>query len=182
MVESRSTSTREIPGEIHLREKFQENWLELENRKILPVIFWRLGTPSQDIQDLVNETAFQACRSIMSIRDWDDFDKWIAGIARNVYRRYCRDKAARARKKEISEINFQIVGQINLEDCLCNKTVLDDCLRKLDEIERMIVPYRAVSGYKFEEISELVGKPRSSVARYYQRAIEKLRQCVAGML
>ena len=161
------------------RARLQEKWLSLEQSAALPSLFWRLGVPTQEVADLISETAYQACRSIGTLRSWDDFDKWVVGIARNVYYRYRRDLALRIRRENRAiESMFTLEG-VRIDEAVGNRTMIENCLGKLNELDRRIVVLRALYGYNWEKISELVGKPRSSVARYYEAAIEKLRKCLS---
>ena len=52
------------------------------------------------------------------------------------------------------------------------------CLEKLDREEREIVTLHMWSDFPFSEIAKLLGKPKTTVYRRYQEALETLRQLI----
>ena len=165
-------------AELQMCKQFEDKWRELEKANWLPGLFYRLGVPQHDIPDLINETAYQAFRSIQTLEDWDAFDRWVGGIARHIYMRYRRDAFSREMKREMLTGEFMVSRQDSPDRSVYDKLMVEECLRRLDKLDQDIVVYRALEGYKWDEISKLVGKPRASVARHYQKAISRLRLCI----
>jgi len=159
------------------REQFERAWKRLEQRNLLQGIFFRVGIPSEDIPDLINETAIQAMRCIGNLCDWGGFDQWIVGVARNVSHRYWRDKKNRQAKLdraiEFAWTNPAMTATDNAHTD--NSIIIEECLNSLSTKERTIVHLRAVKGYKWEEIAKEIKIPKSTVARYYENALAKLK-------
>lgn len=57
---------------------------------------------------------------------------------------------------------------------------LDTALRDLSEMERETVVLKIYSGFTFQEIAELRGAPLPTVASWYRRGIDKLKNLLAS--
>lgn len=160
-----------------IKDRFQKEWDKVVKNHMLEGWLYKTGIPSCDIPDLINETALQAYGSVNKLDDWDNFIPWLTGILRNTCRRYWRslDNIKRKQNKVVENITHRQVFASSPEISIANKLLLENCTSLLSEEEKNILLLRAVENYTWDEIANIIGHPRSTVARWYDNIIAKLR-------
>ncbi len=100
---------------------------------------------------------------------------WIFTITRNL----CLDKLrARDRIADLPEENWEEYLDSNSSISVDDKLLLESCLNSLSDDEREILLLHVLSGLKHREISEMTGRPISTVLSKYHRALKKLRTLI----
>ena len=95
---------------------------------------------------------------------------WLLGIARNTALKHMRSASR-------SGIPMEELPETPGADPFLaaeNRIVTQAVMEKLSAEERQIVVLHAVAGLKHREISELLGKPLSTILNKYRRALKKL--------
>jgi RNA polymerase sigma factor (sigma-70 family) len=160
--------------------EFETKWSDVKER--LPGLFWRLGVPDIDIPDLVSEAGYQAFIAKDNFRTDGDFNNWVFGIAKNVQKRYWRERVRVSRQFDGAVTDFLVHTSGSIDEITAERAALDHCLKELTDTSREVLFLRALEGYKFREISEKVGKPVSWVARHYEKARLTIKDCVEKSL
>ena len=135
--------------------------------KLYSTAFYLLGR-KEDAEDVVMDTVADAFASIRKLRDPNAFSGWIFRILMN--------KLKRKRGSYINE-----PGELNeditkaSEDLTDEQIAVRQAMLKLDSVSREIVTLSVISGYKSEEIAEIMGLNPNTVRSRKQRALMKLR-------
>ena len=128
-------------------------------------------------KDAVQDTALEAFKSIIKLKNENAAKAWFFGILYNVCKRFQREKY----RAEFTPLEF--CGELSSADT--NEEVLIglDLIRLIDtlsEQEREIVLLSAVCGYSGKEIAEVTGIPHGTVRSKLSRALAKLREETEG--
>lgn len=124
-----------------------------------------------DALDVVQEAAFRAFLKFETLKEVQYFKTWLIKITIN-----CAVDLLRKKKKVVhlqttdTEFLSTSMGDIPLS------LSLQDLLELLDEDEKTIVLLKFYQGYTFQEISEFINKPASTVKSVLYRSLEKLRK------
>jgi len=123
------------------------------------------GCPTEDVRDLLQETAYRACSRVYSLTG--DMEPWIWSIARHVFSEYIRER----KKYPVSEDCDEIVDNRPNPDSLgLIKQLFRQALNELDPLDRMCLIMHDLEGFVLEEISKKVGKSRSNCHYRIERA------------
>jgi RNA polymerase sigma-70 factor, ECF subfamily len=128
----------------------------------------------EDALDIVQETAYRSFQKFSSVKDFTLFKTWVIRIAIN-----CAIDLLRKNKKLVY---LQVEGIIESPSPI-NKDIplsisLQDLMDILNEEDKSVILLKYYQGYTFNEISDILNTPLSTVKSVLYRALEKLRKKV----
>lgn len=126
-----------------------------------------------DALDVVQETAYQAFKSIGSLREAQYFKTWILKIAINR-----SISILKQRKKVIPfppDYAEQQIASTSEEDIPLSVT-LQELLDELDTQEKSVILLKFYQGYTFQAISDMLELPLGSTKTILYRGLSKLRK------
>ena len=126
----------------------------------------------ENAEDITHDTFVQVWKNAAVYKSYGKPLAWIFTIEMNLIRKQFN------RNQRFMPLD----DSIDIEDSdsdftqsVINNEFLRQLLQTLNEEEREIISLHIVSGLKHREISELLGKPLSTVLSRYNRAIKKLQ-------
>lgn len=126
-----------------------------------------------DALDVVQETAYRAFLKFGTLKDVQYIKTWLIKITMN-----CAVDLLRKKKKVVhlqtADTELLSIGMSDIPLSIS----LQDLLELLDENQKTIVILKFYQGYTYQEISEFINKPVSTVKSILYRALEKLRKRV----
>jgi len=141
-------------------------------------IVYTRAASQEDAEDLTQETFIIAFRRLKQIREPNKFKHWLRRIAVNT----CTDWLRRNRQEREVAVSLDVQESPNLnERSLQNHTdaqrleQLWNVVNSLSDIHRDVVILHYFDGYTYEEISEVLGIPVSTVQGRLQVARKELR-------
>ncbi|MFH0776653.1 MAG: sigma-70 family RNA polymerase sigma factor [Patescibacteria group bacterium] len=148
---------------------------ELFAQKIYAFIFYK--TFHRELaEDLTSQTFIRALEKIATFNPKKgSFNSWIYGIARNSVIDHFR---APEKHQKIEDV-FDLSSDENISAEFAQKSEFSEvraALQKLVPRQREIIVLRIWEGYKFREISEILGKSEAAVKMDFFRGIKSLRQ------
>ncbi|EQB89569.1 RNA polymerase sigma-70 factor (ECF subfamily) [Clostridium punense] len=129
-------------------------------------------------EELLQETFFQAFKSINRFKGESKISTWLYSIARNVYlKQYSKNK-----KYNICELN-EFSSYINPQDLLETnyerKETLREVLKKISNLDfdsRQVVLFRVVNELSFKDIGDILGKSENWARVTFHRVKVRLRK------
>lgn len=121
-----------------------------------------------DSEDAMQETFARVTEKINTYRKDGNGRAWIMSIARNIAIDTLRNK------KQTVEI--ESMDYIPDEGDFTKAAEINDLLANLEEKDRDIVILKAVNGFKFKEICEIVELSQAATEKRYRRALAKLKE------
>lgn len=127
----------------------------------------------EDALDIVQETAYQAFKSIGSLREPQYFKTWILKIAinRSLYILKQRNKIIPFSPEYAEQ---QIEG--SCEEDIPLAVTLQELLDELDGQEKSVILLKFYQGYTFKDISDMLELPLGSAKTILYRGLSKLRK------
>ncbi|WP_249306110.1 RNA polymerase sigma factor [Lederbergia citrea] len=137
----------------------------------------RMTKNPQDAQDLAQEAFIKVYHQLGKYDGKGLFSSWIYRVTIN----HCMDEFRKKRYKQV-EMTEDLLENPNHPEVIFLKKEknrqLERLIATLPEDERMIILLRYVNELTYEEISELVGAPVSTVRNKLHRAKKKMRNTV----
>lgn len=128
-------------------------------------------------QDAVQETALEAFKSIVKLKNEDVAKAWFFGILYNVCKRFQREKY----RTDSTPLEFcEELSSADTSDDILTSLEIIRLINTLGEQEREIVLLSAVCGYSGKEITVITGIPHGTVRSKLSRALAKLREEMEG--
>ena len=122
-----------------------------------------------DSLDIVQEVAYRAFKNRSSLKELNYFKTWILKITINASIDLLR------KKQKVVELPFtRELGTQQTEDKYSD-LLLNELLHALDEDEKKLIYLKYYQEYTFQEISEIVDSPISTVKSKIYRTLEKIR-------
>ena len=128
-------------------------------------------------QDAVQETALEAFKNIIKLKNESAAKAWFFGILYNVCKRFQREKY------RVEFTPLELCGELSSADTNEHVSTALDLVRligTLGEQEREIVLLSTVCGYSGKEIAAVTGIPHGTVRSKLSRALAKLREETEG--
>ncbi len=135
----------------------------------------RLGSRA-DADDVLQEVFLRLVRTRKKLAKVENLEAYVITIARNEAARWAARKTRRQRGQtplRAAELFVWPAGDNDLREAA---EIVAGALQQLDEDLREIVELKTYTGLTFQEISELTGLPRGTVATRYRTAIEQMRR------
>ena len=70
--------------------------------------------------------------------------------------------------------------EVSEEETHLNRISIQEAMKLLSDKEKEIADMKLVGGFKFREISDILGIPPGTVSWHYNNALKKLRRCLNG--
>ncbi|MEH7332048.1 sigma-70 family RNA polymerase sigma factor [Neobacillus drentensis] len=122
-----------------------------------------------DSLDIVQEVAYRAFKNRKSLKELSYFKTWILKITINASINLLR------KKKKVVELHFSSELGTHQTEERYSDLLLHELLNTLDEDEKKLIFLKYYQEYTFQEISEMVGSPISTVKSKIYRTLEKIR-------
>lgn len=132
--------------------------------------YWLCGEQAA-AEDLVQETFLRAWRFLDSLKDESSAKSWLTTILR-------RENARKYERRQLqySDIETDTIPMANTDfDDRPEVLALRNALRELPVKYREPLILQVLEGYSLEEIAEMFGLPRNTVATRLHRARQRLR-------
>jgi len=122
-----------------------------------------------DTLDIVQEVAYRAFKNRKSLKELSYFKTWILKITINSSIDFLK------KKMNVVELHFTSeLGTQHVEESYSD-LLLHELLNALDEEEKRLIFLKYYQEYTFQEISEIVESPISTVKSKIYRSLEKIR-------
>lgn len=161
-------------------EKFSYFIKECENE--IYNLCYSIVRNKDDALDLTQEAFFLAYKNLKNFKGNSSFSTWIYRIAYNLSINFLKRKGQiiSISEKDDNEIEFQIEDvkssvweEIEKEERI---KIVNDCLNKLKEFDRLIIELREVNNLTYEEMSQILSLPIGTIKSRLFRARERLKK------
>lgn len=136
----------------------------------------RLVRNREDALDLCQDVLLKVYQNLRKLEDPGRFGPWMYRIAHNEAYSMLRRKKP---EDDLETSNYEMPamggGMLPVETALA----VDAALRRLSEEQREAVVLKVYQGFKFEEMSEILGCPLSTVKSRLYTALDLLKDALA---
>jgi len=151
--------------------------IETHQTEVYAFLLRRLGQPVH-AQDATQVTMIKVVRGIAGYVEKGTFKAWMYRIARNVANDHLRKLQNRGGVAEeltetMSDDSVDVASEVERKERF---QIAMKLLDRLPELEREVMMLRALDGYKFREIAELVMSPLNTVLGRMRNATLKMQQ------
>lgn len=154
-------------------EVFEELALPLREELLLSAL--KLSQNHADAEDLVQDTYLRAYRFFHQFEEGTNFRAWIFTILRNVF--ISRRRQSQLRPSTVEEKTLDLmIPESDSEEAFLAADAVRVGLEKLPEDYRRVIALADLSGLKYREIAEVLGRPIGTVMSRMFRAREELRE------
>lgn len=124
-----------------------------------------------DALDIVQETAYRSFLKFHTLNELKLFKTWVMKITIN-----CAIDLLRKNKKVI-HLNTEVAEFVsNSKEDIPLSLTLQDLLESINEDEKTVILLKYYQGYTFNEISDILNTPLSTVKSVLYRGLQKLRK------
>ncbi len=170
----------------------QRQWFEARLEPLMDRLYGtalRLTRHPDDAEDIVAEAVGQAWRRLDTLRDPQRFEAWLFHILTNAFisewrrrRRHPQENAEGPDTEELAVEQFTLFQQLHqpfllwwgsLEEQFFNSVLQEELQAALDALPdsfRLVIVLVEVQGYRYEEVSRLLGIPLGTVRSRLSRA------------
>jgi len=141
-------------------------WIH-KNKDKLYKISWSYLYNHADIEDVFQDTLIKVYENIDTLKNPNYFETWYISILINE----CRKKL-RHRKKEVLQ------ESIDFDEHYIDEYNFFQDLNSLDEIYKVVIVLKYISGYSQEEIASILDIPIGTVKSRIYRGIRELKKLV----
>ena len=153
---------------------------------------YRITSDYQEALDAVQDAFLTAYKNLAGFKGASLFSTWLASIVINHAKNRVR-KRGRLKRHECSSLDAPVLnkrGSILIEPAGRGPTPLDslikseldkkvqECIRSLDEDQRVVLVLREIEEYAYEEIGGILGLPDGTVRSRLFRARVLLKECL----
>lgn len=132
--------------------------------------YCRAMFPDDDLaKDLLSETISKAYQNFERIKDVNSFKAYVFGICRNLFKKHIRDRKYFENLAIAEHIPAEMPGDKAEIDRLYK------ALAMLDDKQREIITLFELTGFKLQEIADMLEMPVNTVKTHLSRGKEKLR-------
>jgi len=137
--------------------------------------------PAEDVQDLLQEVFIKIYQKLNEYDVDLKFSSWAYRIAHNHVVDYFRKVSARPQSNVLEDYEWEkiIHAGINIEKDITNKdcvTKIKACIQELPMNYREVLILRFVEEKDYEEIMDILRKPKGTVATLIARGKDELRK------
>jgi len=135
--------------------------------------------PADDIQDLLQEVFIKIYQNLNAYNNTMKFSSWAYRIAHNQVIDYFRRVSSRPQTNALEDYEWEKIAQasIHLEKDLINKDCVEKiktCIQELPLNYKEVLILRFLEEKSYEEIMDILKKPKGSVATLITRGREML--------
>lgn len=161
------------------RKALFESWVN-DHATSLFGLAYRLCGDRELAEELVQETFFQAWRSINQLRDSDRAQAWLMSILRHCYSRAMRERARHraAREAMASDAGAEQSSHSDPATAVAERDALQQALDRLDDRYKVAFLLVNVGGLTCEAAAAELNVPLGTVLSRMHRARRQLRQCL----
>ncbi len=159
-------------------DRYFEVLVERYERKLQHYIMRFINCSEQDAQDIIQDVFINAYRNLNGFDTGLKFSSWIYRIAHNQAVNHLRRIAARPTVIMDDEAFDALASELNVEHDVgknMEHAALRAAIGRLDEKYREVIVLRYLEGKSYDEISDILRKPRGSVSSLITRAKKLLR-------
>jgi len=126
----------------------------------------------EDAEDVVSEAVYEIYKGIVKLKDIKAFHRWVFVIISN------KSKKVYKKRKEATIDIFDVINCIYDEDDLESEVIIDiqNAFLSLSLLEKNIISYSVIAGYKSEEIGEILKLNPNTVRSKRKRALSKMKK------
>jgi RNA polymerase sigma-70 factor, ECF subfamily len=149
------------------------------------VLTYSFFRDKEDALDLVQETFLRLYQKIDSFRPGHSFEAWLLQIAKNLCIDHYRREAGRRgleTDKPVEELNVADPKAGGGEQSRDLKEILNRCVERLAERQRLIFIMRHYNQLKNEEIAQTLGISIGTVKSLHFKAVQNLRALISPYL
>jgi len=142
--------------------------------RIYRFVYFRVGADHELAEDLVSEIFLKALEKFHTYDPKISSASWIYTIAKNHLANFFRSKYFR----DVEPLEVEVWWQDatwELIDGERDKKAFFKMLGTLNEFEQKLVTLKYLEGYNYQEMSEMIGKPKVTLRVATHRAINKLK-------
>ena len=151
-----------------LDEKLFISFFETHKDSIYRMAYMYMKNQADSL-DIVQEVAYRAFKNRSSLKELNYFKTWILKITINASIDFLR------KKQKVVELPFtRELGTQQTEDKYSD-LLLNELLHSLDEDEKRLIYLKYYQEYTFQEISDIIDAPISTVKSKIYRTLEKIR-------
>lgn len=137
-------------------------------KSLLYFVIMSIVKHKEDAEDLLQDTFIKIMQNIDSLDHISRFKSWAAMIARNLALNHLKAK------KYLVSLDEDVFELIKTDDTYF--AFLQDFQSHLSLVENLVIAYKIVYDFTFDDISDLLHTPRSTVYKTYKSALAKLRK------
>ncbi len=159
-------------------DRYFEVLVERYERKLQHYIMRFINCSAQDAQDIIQDVFINAYRNLNGFDTSLKFSSWIYRIAHNQAVNHLRRITARPTVIMDDEAFDALASELNVEHDVgknMEHAALRAAIGRLDEKYREVIVLRYLEGKSYDEISDILRKPRGSVSSLITRAKKLLR-------
>ncbi|OWZ84437.1 sigma-70 family RNA polymerase sigma factor [Natranaerobius trueperi] len=151
------------------------NLIQSRKEKIYRIAFSYVKN-KEDALDVVQEATYKAYISIDKLKQPEYFDTWLVKITINTAVNYIRSNKKYVFMEENKEVRDSQYNKDELVEMIDLNNALDDLEQKYKEI----IILKSFEGFKFKEISEILGYPLNTVKTKFYRGLKKIKDNLEG--
>lgn len=156
---------------MELEEQFTR--LIQENSGIIHKVILLYVDDNQERDDLYQEILLQSWKSYNSFRRDSKFSTWLYRVSLNTVFTYNRKVSRRLETSPFEELEYKSANSDNTEEKHDQKNQLLFLIKKLDEVDRMIISLH-LDGFSNKEIAEITGLTANNAGVKLHRIKERL--------
>lgn len=125
----------------------------------------------EDAEDVVSDAVYEMYKGIVKLKDVKAFHRWVFVIISN------KAKKIYKKRKEATVDIEDVINCIYDNDEMENELIIDvkNAFLGLSLLEKNIISYSVIAGYKSEEIGEILKLNPNTVRSKRKRALSKMK-------
>ncbi|NIM57467.1 MAG: sigma-70 family RNA polymerase sigma factor [Candidatus Aminicenantes bacterium] len=140
----------------------------------------------EDALDIVQETFLRFYEKVKMFQRGKNFQSWILQIAKNLCVDYYRKNYGKSkewdRSKPVDEMNLPVQNSYDPQPSSDLREIINACLKKLAEKQRMIFVMRHYNQLKYREIAQILDISLGTAKSLHFKAVQNLRGLMAPYL
>lgn len=133
----------------------------------------------EDALDIVQETFLRFYQKIHLYKKGNKFQSWLLQMAKNIcvdyYRKHYRKIWAYGQDEDIATLSYPVDNPRASQQASDIKHVVDKCLGKLTEKQRMVFVLKHYNQLEYKEIAEVLNIALGTVKSLHHKAVRNLR-------
>lgn len=125
-----------------------------------------------DVKEIVQETAYRACRSISTLKEPQYFKTWISRILINVSNDYLRKNGM----IDLEHDESAYIKEVVIDDKVEVKIDLYNAIDELEDKYKHAIILRYIEDLKVEEISTILDRPINTIKTHLRKAIKDMKK------
>ena len=144
--------------------------------KLIYSVIYNTVHNREDAEDIASEFFIKLYQTAGMYKEKGNHKAWLCRIARNMSIDFLRKNSREIPVYEMPEPE----QEVSEEETHLNRISIQEAMKLLSDKEKEIADMKLVGGFKFREISDILGIPPGTVSWHYNNALKKLRRCLNG--